>query len=104
MGSIQDVRLHRTIRRHQRRIPNIKKGEPVVTRIFKTTRGRLNAKALAECVRTVEEGGLLILPTDTVYGVVCNAFRPEAVAAIYALKGRSYSKPLPIFIGNLQQL
>lgn len=48
--------------------------------------------------------GVIIFPTDTVYGVACNAFDPMAIKKVYALKGRHYSKPLPIMLGNAQQL
>jgi len=45
-------------------------------------------------------GGLLIFPTDTVYGLACNAFDPAAVKKVYALKGRSYTKALPLLVAN----
>jgi L-threonylcarbamoyladenylate synthase len=43
---------------------------------------------------------LLVFPTDTVYGLACNAFDPAAVKRVYALKGRSYTKALPLLLAN----
>lgn len=39
-------------------------------------------------VELLKNGGVGVLPTDTVYGLVCNAANPEAVAKLYALKNR----------------
>lgn len=49
-------------------------------------------------------GGVLVFPTDTVYGIGCNAFHPEAIQKIYDLKGRHYSKPLPILLSDAKQM
>ena len=46
----------------------------------------------------------MIVPTDTVYGLACNAFDPVAVARIYELKGRDYRKPLPILLPSAAEL
>lgn len=52
----------------------------------------------------VQSGGVVAFPTDTVYGMGCNAFNPEAIAEIYRLKGRNYNKPLPILLADSAQL
>ncbi len=62
--------------------------------------GRLDKEGLAACVRAIEEGEVIIFPTDTVYGLACNAFHPGAVKKVYSLKGRSYAKPLPVFVAT----
>lgn len=60
--------------------------------------------ALADAVEALEAGGLVVLPTDTVYGVGAMAFDPEAVARLYRVKGRPESKAIPILIGDPQDL
>lgn len=60
--------------------------------------------ALADAVEILEAGGLVVLPTDTVYGVGAMAFDPEAVARLYRVKGRPESKAIPILIGDPQDL
>lgn len=44
----------------------------------------------------VKQGGIVIFPTDTVYGLGCNPLNPQAVRTIYRIKGRDESKHLPV--------
>ncbi|WP_296630816.1 L-threonylcarbamoyladenylate synthase [Rhodoluna sp.] len=44
---------------------------------------------------------LVVLPTDTVYGIGCNAFSPKAVEALLAAKGRGPQSPPPVLIPNI---
>lgn len=55
-------------------------------------------------VRAIEEGGLAVLPTDTVYGLVCTAFDRQAAAALYRLKGRSAIQPTALVAASLEAL
>jgi tRNA threonylcarbamoyl adenosine modification protein (Sua5/YciO/YrdC/YwlC family) len=50
----------------------------------------------------VQEGGLVVLPTDTVYGLGADAFSPEAVAALLAAKGRGRDMPPPVLVGSVR--
>jgi L-threonylcarbamoyladenylate synthase len=45
-----------------------------------------------------------VFPTDTVYGIGCSALQAESVARVFAAKHRDSSKPLPVFIGGLDQV
>lgn len=49
-------------------------------------------------------GGVISVPTDTVYGIVCDVFNPSAIERIYAIKGREVIKALPILIGEIRHL
>lgn len=44
----------------------------------------------------VKKGGIVIFPTDTVYGIGCDPFNDKAVRRIYRIKGREDSKQLPV--------
>ena len=44
----------------------------------------------------ISEGGVVIFPTDTVYGIGCNPYNKSSVEKIYQIKKRSKEKPLPI--------
>ncbi|MEU6130132.1 L-threonylcarbamoyladenylate synthase [Saccharopolyspora sp. NPDC047091] len=55
---------------------------------------------LATAANTVRAGGLVVLPTDTVYGIGANAFDPEAVGALLAAKGRGRDMPVPVLVGS----
>ncbi|HUC20000.1 MAG TPA: L-threonylcarbamoyladenylate synthase [Candidatus Polarisedimenticolaceae bacterium] len=57
-----------------------------------------------ESISLITEGGLVVMPTDTIYGVVASAFRPEAVKRLYILKRRASVKPVIILIADLSQL
>ncbi|HMJ02612.1 MAG TPA: Sua5/YciO/YrdC/YwlC family protein [Conexibacter sp.] len=52
-----------------------------------------DAEALAACI---EGGGVAVFPADTVYGLACDPDSAEAVARLYALKGRAADKPAAI--------
>lgn len=60
--------------------------------------------ALDEAVNTIGRGGLIVLPTDTVYGIGADAFSPTAVAALLAAKGRSRQAPPPVLIADTSML
>jgi L-threonylcarbamoyladenylate synthase len=57
---------------------------------------------LVAAVSAVQEGQLVVLPTDTVYGVGADAFNPAAVAALLAAKGRGRNMPPPVLVGSVR--
>jgi L-threonylcarbamoyladenylate synthase len=62
---------------------------PLTTRVL-----RANAESIAEAVRVLKAGGLVAFPTETVYGLGADAGSGEAVARLYAAKGRPTFNPL----------
>ncbi len=60
--------------------------------------------ALAAAARVLDDGGVVALPTDTVYGLAARIDRPEALAAVFAAKGRPPGLALPVLIGRWRQL
>lgn len=56
--------------------------------------------ALAAAVEAIAGGGLIVLPTDTVYGVGCDAFSPAAVQRLLEAKGRGRDMPPPVLIAD----
>lgn len=60
--------------------------------------------AIDEAVATSGRGGLLVLPTDTVYGIGADAFDPDAVAALLAAKGRGRQSPPPVLIPDIRTI
>lgn len=59
---------------------------------------------MAEAVRVLEAGGLILYPTDTVWGIGCDATQSEAVARIYRLKEREDSKSMLVLVADEAQL
>ncbi|GBD92647.1 threonylcarbamoyl-AMP synthase [bacterium BMS3Abin05] len=65
----------------------------------------LPLEILAEKTAAVlKQGGVIIYPTDTIYGLGADPFRMEAVDRVYALKGRSFQKPCSVLIGSVDML
>ncbi|AXG13921.1 L-threonylcarbamoyladenylate synthase [Intrasporangium calvum] len=56
------------------------------------------AEGMAAAAQAIRTGRLVVLPTDTVYGVGCDAFDAEAVGAVLAAKGRGRDMPPPVLI------
>jgi len=57
---------------------------------------------LDEIITALENGAVLVCPTDTVYGLVCDATNERAVEKIFEIKGRDKNKPLPVFVKDLE--
>jgi tRNA threonylcarbamoyl adenosine modification protein (Sua5/YciO/YrdC/YwlC family) len=55
---------------------------------------------IAAAVAAVRRGELIVLPTDTVYGVGADAFTPPAVTALLEAKGRGRDVPAPVLVGS----
>jgi tRNA threonylcarbamoyl adenosine modification protein (Sua5/YciO/YrdC/YwlC family) len=59
-------------------------------------------RGIAEAVSAVRRGELIVLPTDTVYGVGADAFVAPAVAALLEAKGRGREMPPPVLVGSVR--
>ncbi|MFD2028174.1 L-threonylcarbamoyladenylate synthase [Promicromonospora aerolata] len=60
--------------------------------------------AIDEAVNAISRGGVVVLPTDTVYGIAADAFDEAAVAALLAAKGRGRQMPPPVLVGEVATL
>jgi len=52
-------------------------------------------------VKALEEGKVIVCPTDTVYGLIADATNKKAVERVLIIKGRKEIKPLPIFVKDI---
>ena len=64
----------------------------------------LGEAATAEVLEALAAGSVVAIPTDTVYGLAARLDRPDALAAIFELKGRPADLALPVLIGRWGQL
>lgn len=59
-----------------------------------------SAAGVDAAVAALRRGELVVLPTDTVYGVAADAFSPSAVARLHEAKGRGRDVPVPVLVGS----
>lgn len=56
---------------------------------------------IAVALASLARGELVVTPTDTVYGIACDAFTPTSVHALLAAKGRGRDMPVPVLVGSI---
>lgn len=61
-------------------------------------------RVLDEAVRVMKDGGVILYPTDTIWGLGCDATNPEAVEKIFRIKKRPDSKSLVLLACDLDQI
>lgn len=55
-------------------------------------------EGIEKASQIINQGGIAIFPTDTVYGIGCNPYNRDAVRKIYEIKSRDISKPFPVLV------
>jgi len=60
--------------------------------------------ALRQAATALAEGAVVAVPTDTVYGLAVDPAQPEAIARLFALKGRPDDVPLPVLVAGPEQV
>ena len=60
--------------------------------------------SVAEAVAAIRAGDLVVIPTDTVYGLACTPYREAPVSELSKLKGRSRSQPIALVAASLEWL
>lgn len=64
----------------------------------------MNREEIAKAVEVLRKGGVILYPTDTVWGIGCDATDPEAVAKVYEIKRRSDSKSLVLLASDIDMI
>ncbi|GEL18934.1 threonylcarbamoyl-AMP synthase [Pseudonocardia asaccharolytica DSM 44247 = NBRC 16224] len=75
-------------------------GSGIVSSTFDCADPDARADGLAAAARAVRAGQLVVLPTDTVYGLGCDAFSAPAVRSLLAAKNRGPDMPVPVLVGS----
>ncbi|MBI1985045.1 MAG: threonylcarbamoyl-AMP synthase [Candidatus Wildermuthbacteria bacterium] len=70
-----------------------------VLKLSKSNRDEIIKKAIL----VFRKGGIIVSPTDTVYGLLGDALNPKAIRAIFKIKKRRKDKPLGVFVRNIEQ-
>lgn len=61
-------------------------------------------QAVSLAVKLINDGSVIALPTDTVYGLATDAQNPSAIAKLYSIKGRNLQKPIAICTYNVNDI
>lgn len=75
----------------------------IMTKIF-DWKSKINKKELDECIEVIENGGIVVFPTETVYGIGTNAFCEQSVRKIYEIKNRPDEKALTIMLSSIDEI
>lgn len=65
---------------------------------------RPDKKIIAEAADIVKKGGLVVFPTETVYGIAANLLDDKAITKLYEVKNRSRSKPFTVHISDIKMI
>ena len=59
---------------------------------------------LKEAAKIIKEGGIVVFPTETVYGIGTNALNEKAVKKLYEVKQRPLDKPISLLVNNIEMI
>ncbi|UIK87772.1 L-threonylcarbamoyladenylate synthase [Arthrobacter polaris] len=71
------------------------------TTSYNCTNDAQRVEALAHAQKAIAAKQIIVMPTDTVYGIAADAFSPQAVATLLAAKGRGRNMPPPVLIPRI---
>jgi len=64
----------------------------------------IDLEVIQEAARVLRAGGLVVIPTDTVYGIAADAGNSSAVRTLYEIKGRDSGKPIAMLAADLSDV
>ncbi len=80
------------------------KKKTMETKLLKVDTIKLQEDSIFAAANILKKGGLVAIPTETVYGLAANALDADAVTAIFTAKGRPQDNPLIVHIAELEEL
>jgi L-threonylcarbamoyladenylate synthase len=75
----------------------------VVVKIENVDAANPDEKTMARAVKLISRGEVIVCPTDTGYAFSANALDSRAVAKVFHLKGRSFSNPIHVAVGSIEE-
>ena len=72
----------------------------MITKFYK----KCDEKELLEAAQILKDGGLVAIPTETVYGLAANAYNGDAVTRVYEAKGRPTDNPMIVHISSIDEI
>lgn len=64
----------------------------------------MNQQIINIIAERIKQGEIGVIPTDTIYGIVCSAFNKNSVEKLYKIRKRSKDKPMIVLIGSVNDL
>jgi L-threonylcarbamoyladenylate synthase len=64
----------------------------------------MNQQIINIIAERIKQGEIGVIPTDTIYGIVCSAFNKNSVEKLYKIRKRNKDKPMIILIGSVNDL
>ncbi len=64
----------------------------------------INFNKLNQCAKIIKKGGLVIFPTETVYGIGTNGFNENSIRKIYKIKQRPINKPISLLVNSIDMI
>ena len=64
----------------------------------------LDISKLKEAAKSIKSGGIVIFPTETVYGIGTNGFDAQAIKRLYDIKGRNVKNPINLLVSNIEMV
>jgi L-threonylcarbamoyladenylate synthase len=75
-----------------------------MSQLFDCTNDSERVRGIAEAAAAIRRSELVVLPTDTVYGIAADAFNPAAINLLLAVKGRGRDMPVPVLVSSRAML
>lgn len=73
-------------------------------KIFDAKNNRLSSREISEIVDVLKNGGVIVYPTETVYGLGCNVFDKNALKKIFDLKGRKETSVVSVMVKDVEEI
>lgn len=64
----------------------------------------ITEEKIEKIVNVLKLGGVIITPTDTVYGIIADSLNEDAIKKIYELKNRKYSNPMSVVVSDIDMI
>ncbi len=64
----------------------------------------MNDEVISKAVKTLQNGGLIIYPTETCYGLGADATNPAAIKKVFIIKNRPFTKPLSVIVSSIEMI
>ncbi len=65
---------------------------------------KINPKELEEAAEIIKHGGVVVFPTETVYGIGTNGLNENAIKKIFKIKNRPLNKPISLLVSNIEMI